>query len=707
MKIGNSQNKDELPPKSKSHSGGIIGIVTFVLVVLWAASVFLLPSRIVYAHPWTGILPILLSLFLLVPAGYWLWRLYHRVKSGFLWKIRRRLILVYVFSGAIPLVIIAVIFYVSAVLVYYQFSYYLIFRQIGIHSSQIHAFALSLREGLQNMTLNYPDVSPEQLRDAVNSESRYILSAYPSASIVLNCEDPETGLPTAYVSRHYISTPLEDYQVPEWLFEGEFNSLVLQENTYGDEGESRLLLRSFTSSIFPSNLGFSLEITVPFDRYIMERLTAAIGQDVMRTRQPGDTGMSVVLPLTNIAREDVLYATFELDGDRPVTRWMWPIPLFPISWENGVEMDPSQMDALMVEVSLPKLLMNLRNSDSEAGQWIYKALLAVMIIFILAEAASLLLGFLLTRSITQAIHNLDQGTQNVKQGDFSHRIAIRSDDQLGALAASFNQMTEYVQELVKERVEKERLEREIEIARNVQERLFPDGAPHINYMEITGVCLPARVVSGDYYDFLPLGDDNLGLAVGDISGKGISAALLMASLQAALHSNVMHLHDAADEAGERNVAGIVERLNRQLYNYTGTNHFATFFYAHYDGNLKTMVYCNAGHNPPLLFRGDECRRLNVGGTVVGIFTDAKYEQETLRLIDGDLLVAYTDGLTECADTNGEEFGEDRLIQLVRENRDMPVEKMKEKILEYVLAWKSTEEQADDITMIIARQTAPN
>ena len=244
MKIGNSQNKDELPPKSKSHSGGIIGIVTFVLVVLWAASVFLLPSRIVYAHPWTGILPILLSLFLLVPAGYWLWRLYHRVKSGFLWKIRRRLILVYVFSGAIPLVIIAVIFYVSAVLVYYQFSYYLIFRQIGIHSSQIHAFALSLREGLQNMTLNYPDVSPEQLRDAVNSESRYILSAYPSASIVLNCEDPETGLPTAYVSRHYISTPLEDYQVPEWLFEGEFNSLVLQENTYGDECESRLLLRS-------------------------------------------------------------------------------------------------------------------------------------------------------------------------------------------------------------------------------------------------------------------------------------------------------------------------------------------------------------------------------------------------------------------------------------------------------------------------------
>jgi sigma-B regulation protein RsbU (phosphoserine phosphatase) len=253
-------------------------------------------------------------------------------------------------------------------------------------------------------------------------------------------------------------------------------------------------------------------------------------------------------------------------------------------------------------------------------------------------------------------------------------------------------------------VQKERLEREIEIARNVQERLFPDGAPRMKHMEITGACLPARSVSGDYYDFLPLGEDDLGLAVGDISGKGISAALLMASLQAALHSNVMHLHDAEDAAGERNVAGIVERLNRQIYNYTGTNRFATFFYAHYDGSLQTMVYCNAGHNPPLHFHGDECRRLSVGGTVVGIFPESAYEQEALRLANGDLIVAYTDGLTECTDINGEEFGEERLIQLVRDNRDMPVEDMKEKILESVLAWKAEQEQEDDITLIIARQT---
>jgi len=688
MKPGNSRII-KLLPRLKSR----MGVCAVSLLVLWALSVFLIPYRSFPDHPWIGLLPVLLSLFLLVPAGYYLSRLYKRIKSGLLWKIRRRLILVYVFVGAIPVVIIAVIFYISAIMVYYQFSYFLIFKQIGIHSSQIHAFTLSLREGLQHMALDNPNVSPEQLRKMVDDESRYILSAYPSASIILNCEYPETGMSVAYDSRRYVSTPLADYHIPEWLNE-EFSSLALEEGT-GEAGGSRLLLRSFTSSMLHSDFGFSLEVTVPFDRYIMERIKAAFGQNMLLARYTENSGVG--------ASDNILESTFEPEDDLSA-RTMLPIPLFPISWSSGEELEPFRTDTLMVEISFPKLLKSLRSSDSAFGQWIYDALIFITIIFILAEAASITLGFLLTRSITQAIHNLDQGTQYVKRGDFSHRINIRSHDQLGALAESFNQMTEYVQQLVKERVEKERLEQEIEIARNVQERLFPDGAPLIKNLKIAGACLPARVVSGDYYDFLPLGEDDLGLAVGDISGKGISAALLMASLQAALHSNVMHLHDAEDAAGERNVAGIMERLNRQIYNNTGTNRFATFFYAHYDGDLQTMVYCNAGHNPPLHFHGNECHRLSAGGTVVGIFPEVTYEQEALRLTDGDLIVAYTDGLTECADANGEEFGEERLIQLVRGNRDMSVEDMKKMILENVLKWKSSEEQDDDITLIIVRLT---
>ena len=678
--------KKLLPP-----TGSRVNLCALLMLVLWAAIIFLVPNRVFRAYPWASLVPVILPLF---PAGYYLWRLYCLVKIGLLWKIRRRLILVYIFVGAIPVIIIAGIFYISAVLVYYQFSYFLISKQIGIHSSQINAFALSLREGLHQIVLENPEVSPEQLSKAVDDESRYILSAYPSASIILNCNNPATGESVAYVSRHYISTPLEYYSVPEWLDE-EFNGLVLEEG-FGEDNGSRLLLKSFAPSVFHSDFHFSLEVTVPFDRYILERLKAALGQNVLLARYTENSGIGLT--------DNVLESTFELDDDASARNRMLPIPLFPVSWNYGKELDPFQTDTLMVEVSFPKLLSSLRGSDSAFGQWIYDALIIITIIFILAEMTSVTLGILLTRSITLAIHNLDQGTEYVKRGDFGHRIIVKSRDQLGALAASFNQMTEYVQQLIKERVQKERLEREIEIARNVQERLFPDTAPRMKNMEIAGVCLPARVVSGDYYDFLPLGGDDLGLAVGDISGKGISAALLMASLQAALHSNVMHLHDAEDAAGERNVAGIVERLNRQIYNYTGTNRFATFFYAHYDGNLRTLVYCNAGHNPPLHFHGDECRRLSVGGTVVGIFPEVAYEQETLRVEDGDLIVAYTDGLTECTDVNGEEFGEEQLIQLIRDNSNMPVEDMKRMIIERVLAWKSAEEQADDITLIIARGT---
>ncbi|MDR0310863.1 MAG: SpoIIE family protein phosphatase [Acidobacteriota bacterium] len=693
MKTGGSQIISQirkLLPRSKAH----LGIYALFMLAIWVLGVFLMPAQFFPANPVAGILIVLLSLLLLGPAIYCLWRIYRRVKTGFLWKIRRRLILVYVFVGAIPLVIIAGIFYISAVFVYYQFSYFLVFKQIGIHSSQIHAFTLSLREGLHQMALENPGVSPERLRKAVDEESKYILSAYPFASIILNCENPETGESVAYVSRQYISTPLEGYKVPEWL-DGEFNSLVLEEGYGEDAAASRLFLRSFAPSFYHSNVPFSLEVTVPFDRYLMERLKAAFGQNVLLARYTENTGLN--------GTDSILESTFDTENTVAAMKWMLPIPLFPISWDSGEELEPFRTNTLMVEISFQKLLSSLRHSDSVFGQWIYNALIIITIVFILAEAASITLGILLTRSITQAIHNLDQGTQYVKRGDFSHSIVVRSRDQLGALAASFNQMTEYVRQLIKERVEKERLEREIEIAREVQERLFPNGAPRMKHLEIVGACLPARVVSGDYYDFIPFGEDSVGLVVGDISGKGISAALLMASLQAALHSNVMYLNDAADESGGRNVAEIVERLNRQIYNYTGTNRFASFFCAHYDGSEQTIIYCNAGHNPPLHFHGGECRRLDVGGTVVGIFPESTYEQETLRLAEGDMIVAYTDGLTECTDINGEEFGEERLIELIQDNREMPLEDLSEKVLESVLAWSSTEEQADDITLIIARQ----
>ena len=253
---------------------------------------------------------------------------------------------------------------------------------------------------------------------------------------------------------------------------------------------------------------------------------------------------------------------------------------------------------------------------------------------------------------------------------------------------------------------KKDLERELEIAKEVQEQLFPNQVPKMAGMDVAGICLPARTVSGDYYDFLPLGDNELGLALGDICGKGISAALLMANLQATLRSNVMNIKRNPGLNGAKNVAGVVESLNSQIYSYTAANKFATFFYALYDDRLQTLTYCNAGHNPPLYFNGGKMRRLSAGGTVVGIFADSKYEEETVCAKTGDVFVAYTDGIIESVNEYGEEFGEHRLAQLVEENRHMDANALKEIIVSQVLAWTFAEERDDDMTLVIAKIVDP-
>jgi len=327
--------------------------------------------------------------------------------------------------------------------------------------------------------------------------------------------------------------------------------------------------------------------------------------------------------------------------------------------------------------------------------------------FLLVECISLIAGILLTKSITNAVFNLYRGTEFIKRGDFNHRIMLRSDDQLGALAASFNQMTENIQTLVKERVQKEKLERELEIAKEVQEQLFPRKAPDMEKMELAGLCLPARVVSGDYYDFVLFSPHLLGIALGDISGKGISAALLMANLQATLRSNAAKLlHGAGNFAGNtpgnESVAGLVRTINQQIYNYTSVDKFATFFYAVYDELAQSLTYCNAGQNPPIYLNDKNVKRLATGGTVVGMFADAEYEQETLQLESGDIFLAYTDGIVESVNEYGEEFGEQRLIDLAQQNRNLKGSELQVEIMRCVLDWSREEERDDDMTLIVAK-----
>lgn len=252
-------------------------------------------------------------------------------------------------------------------------------------------------------------------------------------------------------------------------------------------------------------------------------------------------------------------------------------------------------------------------------------------------------------------------------------------------------------EVATETARRERMNRELEIAREVQERLFPQNLPPVDGLDYAGRCRPARGVGGDYYDFLPLVDGRLGLAIGDVSGKGVSAALLMASLQASLRGQTAF--------GPPALAEIMSRVNRLICETSGANRYATFFYASYDPASQRLDYVNAGHNAPMLLRSDRTvERLDRGGPVVGLFEESAYESASIELRAGDLLVAYTDGLSEAMNPQGDEWGEERMIEAAWQLSDQPAREIVDALMSAAKAFAAGAPQHDDVTVVAARLT---
>src|SRR2546421_541165 len=324
-------------------------------------------------------------------------------------------------------------------------------------------------------------------------------------------------------------------------------------------------------------------------------------------------------------------------------------------------------------------------------------LILVGIVFLLIEAAALATGIVLTRRITRAVADLYRGTQYVQAMDFSHRVQIEHRDQLGELAESFNQMTRSISTLIEERNKRQRLENEISIAREVQNQLFPSTLPSVPGVEIAAICKAARSVSGDYYDFIQLSPTHIAIAIADISGKGISAALLMASLQAALRSQML------SEGSERlNMAELVSRLNKHLVRNTGDDRFATFFIAIYDSATRTLRYTNAGHLPAFLICNGNSEQLDKGGMVLGVMEDYVYEEGALTVGPDALLIGYSDGLIEPENVYGEEFGIRRLQEAAERVQGAAPLMVAESLMAAAEEWAGTPEQADDMTVIVAR-----
>jgi len=244
--------------------------------------------------------------------------------------------------------------------------------------------------------------------------------------------------------------------------------------------------------------------------------------------------------------------------------------------------------------------------------------------------------------------------------------------------------------------EQEALKRELDIARDVQAGLLPQRRPAIAGLDYDGTCRMAREVGGDYFDFLELGPGRLGLALGDISGKGVSAALLMASLQALLRSRAKQLADAP--------AALVTQINESLTESTDPSKFATFFYAVYDAAARTLRYVNAGHNPPFLLRTGTTvvSRLRPTGMALGFDQGAAYGEGTETLAPGDLLLAFTDGLTEALNGAGEEFGDARAAGLLVGNRHLGAGDLQRLLSAELEAFCGGAPQHDDVTIVVAR-----
>ncbi len=379
--------------------------------------------------------------------------------------------------------------------------------------------------------------------------------------------------------------------------------------------------------------------------------------------------------------------------------------IFPLqisSWDSPTD----QTTALLVVTARMSTVLGII-FEQRAGQRITlndlatTFFIAVIALFLFIEIASLRAGVKLSRTITGSVHELYQGTQHIKEGDFSYRILVKGDDQLAELGSSFNTMTENLGRLIVVAKEKERLQSELEIAREVQNQLFPRDVPSSKTLELKGVCKPARVVSGDYYDFMAMPGSELAFAIGDVAGKGISAALLMATIQSTMRTQLSATNGATPM--HFSAARLVAQLNRQLFASTTPEKYATFFFAIYDEARHALTYTNAGHLPPILVRNGGFTNLDPTGTVVGAFPFAKYEERTVELENGDIVVAYTDGIVEPENPYGEMFGENRMKDLVLRYAYAGSSEIIARIMEAVVQWTGSSELQDDMTMVVVRR----
>jgi sigma-B regulation protein RsbU (phosphoserine phosphatase) len=664
---------------------------------------------------WVSFLSFVAIVLFLVLAVRW-------VKAKMLWRLRNRLIVTYVFIGVIPVVLLVALAIGSFYLFAGQFATFIV--TTGLNSELIslesansaiaQQVAAQMKHGRGGLEA-FQDVREE---DKIWADRQ--ICVWLGKKVVLN------------------STPAGDTSAPPVLTPHLGNSFR------GIVRDHEMLYLRAVQTVPVGGDTMTVLSSEPFDQHMLQALAANLGEISLYTaglnlrkvdrgqgiKAAANDGSKVAITLNKPEGEYVLDTGKE--ALRPTyTAGLVPPPaarLDPqvtfgttvsvVDWDTGDKLQPA---AIGVQTRVSKIYQRLFAALGDFSQAVEFGLLFVAIIFGVIEMVALIIGASLTRTVTGTVAQLYDATTHINRGDFSHRIPVKSNDQVAALANSFNSMTASLEKLIEEQKEKQKLENELVIAQEVQAQLFPRHILQLASLEVHGFCRPASTVSGDYYDFLTLDSERLILAVGDISGKGISAALLMATIHSAVRAYSLQDIPALREPMAVGVApgsamtrasrvhnldvspsALLSLLNHQLYESTPSEKYATLFLGIYNGAERQLTYTNGGHLPPIVMSEDgSIRRLDCGGTVVGLFEHVTYEESSVQLRKGELFLAYSDGVTEPENDFGE-FGEHRLIELLRENRDLPLPRISEIVTAAVDDWIGANKQPDDVTLVLAR-----
>lgn len=666
------------------------------------------------------------SIAVLAGGGYFVVRGMAFLKRRLLWRVRRKLIISYIFIGFVPAILIAAFFLLGGVLLFSNFSSYLV--QTRFRALTERAASIASTTAVEIQRAGGRDVATILAR-----REAALASEFPGVSFAVvpmnrpcaTVEPPDkirpVGMPQIETAGAWSHVDPPSY-VPGWVTCDGFSGLL----AYERDGENR---DRVPSGLAPPNAP-DVNVSFGFDTHALVRALA-----FPESRQPG-YAVVVDLLVKNSVKEQVRRDTgAELTGmlrlgsanaprlpplprratdpDEAVEAVSTTPSLAPVSyayleyfdWLTG---DRGGVLSVPMRFGIGEIYQRITSSgfsNQNFGETLFLILIVIGVLFLIIQGAALVMGLTLARSITGAVHELFEGTERVRQGDFTHKIPVVEKDQLGELSESFNTMTASIEDLLLQAAEKKRLEEELRIAHEIQMSLLPQGPLRMPGLSVTALCVPAREVGGDYYDFLPLDDHRVGVLIADVSGKGTSAALYMAELKGLVLS-LSRIHTSPRE--------LLIDANRIIAQHLDARSFITMTYAVIDLRARTMTYARAGHTPliyvPAKANGQSrvAQILAPDGLVLGLKIDdgqtfeRLLEEETIPLQAGDLYLFFTDGISESMNAADDCFGEARLGRLVEEHGDLPPDQLRERVLREISAFVGDAPQHDDMTMILLK-----